>query len=1040
MAVRITCPACDASYSVDDSKRGKKVSCRECEKPIAVPAESTTKRSREEEGVQARPKIKATPRKRDEEDSEDRAPVRKKKPEAKAGFPVLLVVGGIAAVFLVLVVGAAGLGLVFWLKAKPADAPPDLAAKRDGKKIQIPNDPGPDPDPIQKPKPDPDPGKGLPNDVAPEVVGRVKQATVYLRVTLPSGQVSEGSGFFALERGIVVTNAHVLGMLSASSRPPETVEVVVNSGEANELKTVGQVLGVDRASDLGVLRVNLAAMPAPLELEMNAKLFETQKVFIFGFPFGAELGKNITVSPSNVSSLRNDGTGALERIQVNGGMHPGNSGGPVVNAAGKLVGVSVAGIKGTQINFAIPAEKVRLVMEGRLADSKLGEAYTQGAEARMPVRYTCLDPLNRIREMKVEVWAGQPGTTRPYSLQKPATMPGDGPRQTHKVNYQNGVGLLDVPLPALGPGQVYWFQPVITGQNVSHWGTALATPTSLILLERKAANLQVSLETHKKRTITVKNASTFTIYKGKQKGVFGEKLQATMLEDLYPHARGARMVTGVGNLNLSAEEDGRPLRVDPEVTARLRVIPPVFVVDGTNKLRERADTNLNPALPFDLREDIKDKYSQMCNALEAVNMPMPNRLVQPNERWPTQIPMLVRTAKKAEVVDLDLVCKFEGVRQRKQRQEAVITVTGRVKGRDANAKKVGGDVFGKIAFDLAAGFISEAKLTIQSELDLLGGAVQAVVAFDIDLERQAGNPMNIQLPPNADPYGKGSQPIAKGKLIFGQANFLRPTDPPVNDQQLRQRGSRMKIYPVLLQGGKTYVIDLTSNAFDSYLFLVSPTGQLLARDDDGGGFPHARIVHRATATGLHRVIVSSFDGKFGPFQLSVHEVGTGPAKKIGANQGPGPGPAPLPQAKGFTRPGKAAQPTSYMSIDSPKGDYIGQGRNYQYRGDELKVQKTPRGVNVSVDGWNLAIGAPNGQFLQIGEYQDAKRFAFSGASPGLDFFGKGRGSNRVAGEFVVWELEFNGDQVTRLAIDFVQRSEERGPPLRGRVRVNSTLE
>jgi hypothetical protein len=149
-------------------------------------------------------------------------------------------------------------------------------------------------------------------------------------------------------------------------------------------------------------------------------------------------------------------------------------------------------------------------------------------------------------------------------------------------------------------------------------------------------------------------------------------------------------------------------------------------------------------------------------------------------------------------------------------------------------------------------------------------------------------------------------------------------------------------------------------------------------------------------------------------------------------------------AKGFDKPAKSAVPTSYLKIVSSPGDYIGQGKSYQYAGGELTVQKAPRGIRVTVGGmkviWRLDIGAPKGQFLQVGEYRDAKRHAFSGTSPGLDFYGMGRGSNQLAGEFVVWELEVQGGQITRLAIDFVQRSEGKGPPLTGKLRFNSTLE
>ncbi len=204
------------------------------------------------------------------------------------------------------------------------------------------------------------PDSPAPKEMAADVVKKVKQSTTYLRVTLPSGEVAQGSGFFALERNLVITNAHVVGMLR-SSNPPRRIEVVVRSGEVDEAKRTGTLLGIDRENDLAVLRVegDLSQLPPPLPVAGTADLVETQKVYIFGFPFGAQLGKNITVSTSSISSLRRGNDGVLKQVQVNGGMNPGNSGGPVTDARGAVIGVSVAGISGTQINFAIPADFIR---------------------------------------------------------------------------------------------------------------------------------------------------------------------------------------------------------------------------------------------------------------------------------------------------------------------------------------------------------------------------------------------------------------------------------------------------------------------------------------------------------------------------------------------------------------------------------------------------------------------------------------------------------------------------------------------------------
>jgi S1-C subfamily serine protease len=945
---------------------------------------------------------------------------------------------------LLCLVGVVGLPAYFLLwKSKPDAAlqkAEDQQARADRK------DPGnrnedqknknedPNPNPKKNPDPlpvvDPNAGKPLPDQIPPELVPRIKQATAYLRVTMPSGQVAEGSGFFAMEPGIVVTNAHVLGMLQAKSQVPRNVQVVVNSGQANEKQIIGTVLGVDRASDLAVVRVNDNNLPAPLILETQRKLMETQKVYICGFPFGATLGKDITISDSTISALRNEpGTGILERVQVNGGMHPGNSGGPVVNSFGNVIGVSVAVIRGTQINYAVPAEKVRLIMEGRLADAKHGEAFVQAGQTRLPVTYTCLDPLNRIRDMRVEVWTGQPGPARPYSLQKPQPLPNDGPRQSHVIPYQNNAGNLEVPLPQLAPGSVCWLQPVVTTKTgATFWGPAQATPVSLIPLERKPANLLVSLSAQKERTVSVKSAWTVTLLKGKEKKVVAEKLDASILEVLSPDPKGAAISASIGSFNVSAEEDARRILLNPQVPMIMKQIPPLFTVDATNKIRTRVDRNLNPKMDLLLRNQVEDTYTQLCNSLEAVTLPMPNRLFQPKEQWSSEVPMMLRAGKFPEVVDLALACTFEGIRQRNQRSEGLIAVAGNVKGRGLNAKNIGGDIAGKIAFDLTGGFIAQAQLTISTEQEILGGALQALYAFDVTLDRQPGNVQNIPPPPE---YKPGPE-IAKGKILFNVNGFLAPTDPLEPPQFLRNPNSRKKVHPVKLEAGKTYVISLNSNAFDSYLRLEDPSGKTIAEDDDGGGFPNALITHRCTQSGVHRVIATSFDGKTGPYQLMVQEA-DGPKvnPKVGEN--------PL-KGGSFTKPGKSAAPTNYMKLVSSKGDFIGQGKNYDYRGDELVVKRTPRGVNVSVDGWTLEVGAPNGQFLQVREYQGAKRFAFSGDSPGLDFSGKGRGSNRLAGEFVVWELELDGDRVVRLAIDFIQRSEERGPPLYGRIRINSSLQ
>jgi hypothetical protein len=140
----------------------------------------------------------------------------------------------------------------------------------------------------------------------------------------------------------------------------------------------------------------------------------------------------------------------------------------------------------------------------------------------------------------------------------------------------------------------------------------------------------------------------------------------------------------------------------------------------------------------------------------------------------------------------------------------------------------------------------------------------------------------------------------------------------------------------------------------------------------------------------------------------------------------------------FTRPPRTTAPTTYFHMVSTKGDYIGQGKSFSYSVNEVTARKIPHGVEVNAGPWEADFYGAGTQMLPPGEYADAHRTS-PGDAPGIDVHGDGRGCNQTAGKFIVWELAVVGDQVVRLAIDFVQQCEGKGPPLYGRIRFNSTF-
>ncbi len=125
------------------------------------------------------------------------------------------------------------------------------------------------------------------------------------------------------------------------------------------------------------------------------------------------------------------------------------------------------------------------------------------------------------------------------------------------------------------------------------------------------------------------------------------------------------------------------------------------------------------------------------------------------------------------------------------------------------------------------------------------------------------------------PYSKlGKAPldysldVAERKPTLSVQEQIAAADPLYQHRQ----GRRHKAFPVKLEAGRTYQIDMISSALDAYLFLEDAAGNVLAQDDDGGGGHNARIVFRPQKTDTYRVIATTYgQGETGAFQLAVIE-------------------------------------------------------------------------------------------------------------------------------------------------------------------------
>jgi serine protease Do len=178
---------------------------------------------------------------------------------------------------------------------------------------------------------------------------------------------AQGSGFVISPDGIVLTNAHVVDGAK---------EVTVKLSDHREFKA--KVLGADRSSDIAVLKIDAHNLPA-VQLGNSDQLGVGDYVLAIGEPFGLEETATAGIVSAKGRSLPGDGY--VPFIQTDAAVNPGNSGGPLFDANGTVVGInsqiysSSGGYQG--VSFAIPINmavqiKDQIVKTGKVAHSRLG--------------------------------------------------------------------------------------------------------------------------------------------------------------------------------------------------------------------------------------------------------------------------------------------------------------------------------------------------------------------------------------------------------------------------------------------------------------------------------------------------------------------------------------------------------------------------------------------------------------------------------------------------------------------------------------------
>lgn len=189
------------------------------------------------------------------------------------------------------------------------------------------------------------------SDEIAAVVQRVRPSVLHLR-TLGRGRGGTGSGFLCGGDGLALTNCHVVHGAVA-------VEATFHDGRT----TVVDVLGTDVATDLALLRVQ-DSQEASLDLADSGAL----RVGDFALAVGCPHGLSHSVTAGIISGLGRalpgpDGRSIEDVIQTDAPLNPGNSGGPLLDTKGRVVGIATAIVPMAQgLCFAVPAATASVVL------------------------------------------------------------------------------------------------------------------------------------------------------------------------------------------------------------------------------------------------------------------------------------------------------------------------------------------------------------------------------------------------------------------------------------------------------------------------------------------------------------------------------------------------------------------------------------------------------------------------------------------------------------------------------------------------------
>ena len=238
-------------------------------------------------------------------------------------------------------------------------------------------------------------------NVSPSVVNiEVRQTSPGPRSGEPRERRGGGSGFVFTPDGLILTNSHVVHNASH-------IDVTLSDGRRVPAHTIGD----DPATDIAVIRIDASSL-TPVQLGDSQQLRPGQMAIAIGNPYGFQSTVTAGVISALGRSLRSYSGRLIEDvIQTDAALNPGNSGGPLVDSRGQVIGVNTATILPAQgICFAIGINTAKFVASRLLRDGRIRRSYIGISAQTVPIHRRIVRFYNLPKETGIVVVGLEPNS------------------------------------------------------------------------------------------------------------------------------------------------------------------------------------------------------------------------------------------------------------------------------------------------------------------------------------------------------------------------------------------------------------------------------------------------------------------------------------------------------------------------------------------------------------------------------------------------------------------------------------------------------